>query len=70
MVTTVEFPYSFVDALNKELLESAVSYFLPGCRQELLEGIQPSHAELRFDYQGGGVLGLEWLGSRYSLSNQ
>jgi hypothetical protein len=70
MVTTVEFPYSFVDALNREFLESAVSYFLPGCHLELLEGIQPSQAELKFDYQGEGVLELEWLGSRYSLSNQ
>ena len=70
MVTTVEFPHSFVDALNKELLESAVSYFFPGCRQELLERIQPSLAELKFDYQGAGVLELEWLGYRYSLSNQ
>ena len=70
MVNTVEFPYSFVDALNKELLESAVKYFLPGCRQELLEGIRPSQAELKFDYQGRGIVELEWLGYRYSLSKQ
>lgn len=69
MVTKVEFQYPFVNALYSELLESAVGYFLPGCRLEVLEPIQPSQAELKFNHQVEGVLELEWLGSRYTLSN-
>jgi hypothetical protein len=70
MVSKVEFKYPFVDALYGEFLERAVSYFLPECRLEVLEPIHPSNAELKFGYQGDGVLDLEWLGFRYTLFNQ
>lgn len=70
MVTKVEFQNPFVNALYSELLERAVSYFLPECRLEVLEPTPPSQAELKFDHEGEGVLELVWLGSRYTLSSQ
>ncbi len=70
MVDQVEFPNPFVDALYRELLERGIAYFLPMSQLEVLEPIRPSQAELVFNQQRDGVLELEWLGFRYSLSNQ
>ena len=70
MVTKIEFQNLFVNALYTELLERAVNYFLPQCRLEVLEPTPPSQVELKFDHKGEGVLELEWLGSRCSLSSQ
>ncbi len=70
MVTKVEYQYPFVNALYGELLERAVSYFLPEFKLEVLEPVHTSDAEVKFDHQREGVLELEWLGFRYKLFNQ
>ena len=70
MVTKVEYRYPFVNALYGELLERAVGYFLPECKLEVLEPVDTSDAEVKFDHQSDGVLELGWLGFRYKLFNQ
>src|SRR5438477_6175253 len=59
-----------LDGLYQQLLRRGVQYFLPSSHLEMAGHVRESTPEIVFRATSHGDLGFEWLGSRYTLTNQ